>query len=138
MFQELKEKLNLLTKARVRLYAMRHFGAELLIGQARVLELQSKRDEAKDLLLGLLAGKAGDVRFSRGDVLQQLARLERDEGDVPASAGYYEQAIAAFSQQREPNRELLEHLEYARYLLTAGGGRSPSPPPTRRPPCPAA
>ena len=122
MFQELKEKLNLLTKARVRLYAMRHFGAELLIGQARVLELQSKRDEAKDLLLGLLAGKAGDVRFSRGDVLQQLARLERDEGDVPASAGYYEQAIAAFSQQREPNRELLEHLEYARYLLTAGSG----------------
>jgi CHAT domain-containing protein len=119
MFQELKEKLHLLTKARVRLYAMRHFGAELLIGQARVLELQSKRGEAKDLLLGLLAGKAGDVRFSRGDVLQQVARLERDGGDVPASAGYYEQAIAAFSQQREPNRELLEHLEYARYLLTA-------------------
>jgi CHAT domain-containing protein len=122
MFQELEEKLRLLTTARARLYAMRYFGAEILIGQARVLELESKRDEAKELLLSLLAGKAGEVRFDRGAVLEQLARLERDAGDVPASAGYYEQAVAAFSQQREPNRELLEHLEYARDLLTAASG----------------
>jgi CHAT domain-containing protein/tetratricopeptide (TPR) repeat protein len=122
MFHELKEKLGLLTKARIRLYAMRHFGAELLIGQARVLELQSKGGEAKRLLLGLLGGERGDVRFDRGAVLEQLARLDRDGGDVPASASHYEQAVVAFSQQRDPVHELLEHLEYARYLLTAASG----------------
>jgi CHAT domain-containing protein/tetratricopeptide (TPR) repeat protein len=119
MFQEMEQKLALLTKARVRLYAMRHFGAEIWIGKARLLELQSKRGEAKDLLQDLLAGKAGDTKFNRGSVLEQLARLERGQGNVSASAGYYERAVAAFSEQREPNREILEHLEYARYLLTA-------------------
>jgi len=119
MFQEMEDKLRLLTKARVRLYAMRHFGTEILLGRARMLELQSQRGEAKKLLLGLLTSEAGEVRFNRGTVLEQLARLERDQGDVPAAAGSYEQAVAAFSEQRDPNHELLEHLEYARYLLTA-------------------
>ena len=119
LYQEMEQKLALLTKARVRLYAMRHFGAEIWIGKARLLELQSKRGEAKDLLQDLLAGKAGDTKFNRGSVLEQLARLERGQGNVSASAGYYERAVAAFSEQREPNREILEHLEYARYLLTA-------------------
>ena len=119
LYQEMEQKLALLTKARVRLYAVRHFGAEIWIGKARLLELQSKRGEAKDLLQDLLAGKAGDTKFNRGSVLEQLARLERGQGNVSASAGYYERAVAAFSEQREPNRQILEHLEYARYLLTA-------------------
>jgi len=79
--------------------------------------VQARRGE--DLLQDLLAGKAGDTKFNRGSVLEQLARLERGQGNVSASAGYYERAVAAFSEQREPNREILEHLEYARYLLTA-------------------
>jgi CHAT domain-containing protein len=120
LYKEMEDKLRLLTKASVRLYAMQNFGAEISIGQARVLALQSKGGDAKKLLLSLLGGERGDVRFNRGAVIEQLARLEWDGGDVAASAGHYEQAVAAFSQQRDPNRELLEHLEYARYLLTAG------------------
>ena len=127
IFEELQQKLGLLTKAKVRLYATRHFGAELWIGQARVLELKSQAGDAKKLLLRLLAGEAGDVSFNRGAVFERLARLARDAGDVPAATGYYEQAVAAFSEQREPSRELLEHLEYARYLLTSGSSASDSP-----------
>ena len=122
LFQELKDKLRLLTRAKIRLYAQRHFGAELLLGQAHMLELQSKPDEAKTLLLGLLAGQPGEPRFDRGAVLERLARLERDQGDVLTAAATYEQAVAAFSEQRDPNRELSVHLEYARYLLTAAAG----------------
>ena len=122
MFLELSQKLNALRKAKVRIYAMRYFGAESLLGQARALELEGNRDEARKVLSRVLAGEAGLVRYDRGEVLEQFARLERDAGFPQASAGYYEQAIAAFHDQRDPNHELSERLEYARYLLTTATG----------------
>jgi CHAT domain-containing protein len=122
VFQGLSQKLNGLRKAKVRIYALKYFGAESLLGQARVLEIEGKKDDARKILSTVLAGEAGLVRYDRGEVLEQFARLERDANSPQASAGYYEQAIAAFHDQRDPNHELSERLEYARYLLTTASG----------------
>ena len=126
-YQELTRQLATIQRARLRLYADRHVAADALQGQARVLELQGKQTEAREILQGVLTGKTRLTKFDRADFLLQLARLERDAGQPSPAAAAYETLIAARQEERDGSGELSARLEYSRYLLTSPNALSGIP-----------
>ncbi|MCX6602853.1 MAG: CHAT domain-containing protein [Acidobacteria bacterium] len=85
---------------------------EAVLGQAGVAALDDEVEGAREILRKALAGAVPGARFSRVDVLLQMARLER-------SASWYEQAVAAV---RKEVLEVVIRIEFAHFLTTSATG----------------
>jgi CHAT domain-containing protein len=91
-----------------------------LLGVARVNFLDEDAEQGRRRMLDALNGIPKAARFEKSDVLVLLARMERDQHQLPAASAYYAKAISDLHDGGWPTYEAVARVEYAHFLLTNG------------------